>query len=438
LLIKWSDDSESWIPLKDLKESHPCETTEFAKARGIDLEPAFAWWVPYIIVSKLKARIRKTTHKYGIEVPNNLENAMEIDRANGNTFWRDALAKEMTEIGIAFEVLEDGAVAPIGWKKVSGHLVWDVTKMDFTRKARWWVLDGHLTPNLIGSTDAGVVSRESVRIVAFTYAALNHVDVFAADIRNAYLQAPTSQKDYIICGSEFGLENIGRVALIHRALYGGKSAGKDFRNQLRSCMRHLAFISCPTDPDVWMRPAKRSDGSDYYDTHILLYTDDTLVISKNAESVLRNRLGCHFTLKEESIGPPKIYLGGSVRKVELENGVKCWAFSSSQYVQATVKNVEEYLNKRKDTKWSLPTKAETSLRTTYRPELDISPELEPTEAAYFMSIIGVLRWIVELGRVDHVCLECSMLSSHLALPRKGHLHQLFHVRIHDHHKRHVK
>jgi hypothetical protein len=63
-------------------------------------------------------------------------------------------------------------------------------------------------------------------------AALNGVDVFAADIRNAYLQAPSSQKDYIHCGPEFGIDNVGKVALIHRALYGGKSAGKDFRNHL--------------------------------------------------------------------------------------------------------------------------------------------------------------------------------------------------------------
>ena len=80
--------------------------------------------------------------------------------------------------------------------------------MDFTRKARW-VLDGHKTPDLVGLTYAGVVSRESVRI-AFTYAALNNLDVWAADIQNAYLQAPSSQKHYIVCGAEFGLENVGK------------------------------------------------------------------------------------------------------------------------------------------------------------------------------------------------------------------------------------
>eukprot|EP00957_Ditylum_brightwellii_P029591 2236192-Ditylum_brightwellii.AAC.1 len=65
----------------------------------------------------------------------------------------------MLNSGIAFEVYEEGKPAPPDWKKVMGHLVWEV-KMDFTRKARW-ILDGHKTVNKIGSTNAGVVSRDS-------------------------------------------------------------------------------------------------------------------------------------------------------------------------------------------------------------------------------------------------------------------------------------
>ena len=58
--------------------------------------------------------------------------------------------------------------------------------------------------------------------------------------------------------------------------------------------------------------------------------------------------------------------------------------------------------------------------------MDISRELNVTDAAYYQSLIGILRWIVELGRVD-VCLEVSMMSSHLALPREGHLEQVLHI-----------
>ena len=137
-------------------------------------------------------------------------------------------------------------------------------------------------------------------------------------------------------------------------------------------MRHLDFVSCPADPDVWMRPAKKSDGSEYYE-YILLYTDDALAIGENSERVLRQELGRYFLLKEESVGPPKIYLGGGVRKVVLDNGISAWAFSSSQYVHAAVQNVERYLSEPENSRWKLPRKAMTPLRTSYRPELDISP-----------------------------------------------------------------
>jgi hypothetical protein len=172
----------------------------------------------------------------------------------------------------------------------------------------------------------------------------------------------------------------------------------------------------------------RSNGREYYE-YLLLYTDDALCISENAEAVLQTALGQYFPLKEKSIGPPKVYSGGHVRKVQLENGIECWAFGSLQYVKSAVTNVEAYLTKQAkllNSKWKLPRKAETPMQTSYRPELDVSPELEPTKAAYYQSLIGVLRWMVELGRVD-ICLECSMLSSHLALPREGHRNQVFHI-----------
>lgn len=154
--------------------------------------------------------------------------------------------------------------------------------------------------------------------------------------------------------------------------------------------------SCPADPDVWMQPAIKSDGSTYYE-YVLLYTDDALVISEKAEASLRSEIGRYFELKQESIGPPKIYLGGHVQKVQLENGVWAWAFSSSQHVQAVVKNVETWLPKEENKMWKLPTKANTPITTTYHPELDVSQELLESDASYYQSLIGILQWIVDLG-----------------------------------------
>ena len=242
------------------------------------------------------------------------------------------MIKKMHDVGVAFEILEDNASMSMGDKKVTGHLVFDV-KIDFTSKA-WWVIDGHKTPSPAGSTYAGVISRESAKI-AFIYVALNGVDVLTANIRNAYLQAPTSEKHFIICDPEFEIENAGKRAIIRRALCGVKASGQYFRNHLRSCISHLNFKPCLADPDVWTRPVIRSDGNENYE-HALFCTDDTLVASENSESVLRDEVSKYFELKQESIGPPKTHLGGSAGKVILGNGVDAWALSSSQYVRAAV------------------------------------------------------------------------------------------------------
>ena len=71
-------------------------------------------------------------------------------------------------------------------------------------------------------------------------------------------------------------------------------------------------------------------------------------------------------------------------------------------------------------------RARTPIQMIYRPELDVTPELNTADATYYQSFIGILRWLVELGRID-ICLEVSMMSSHLALPREGHLEQVLHI-----------
>jgi hypothetical protein len=92
-----------------------------------------------------------------------------------------------------------------------------------------------------------------------------------------------------------------------------------------------------------------------------------------------------------------MYLGGKLQQVELLNGEKAWAFGSSQYVQSAVKNVYEHLAKQG---MKLPCKAPNPLTFDYCPEIDVSQELGEDDASYYQTLIGVLRWIVELGRID--------------------------------------
>ena len=75
------------------------------------------------------------------------------------------------------------------------------------------VAGGHTTTPPPESTYAGAVSREIVRI-AFTLAALNDLDIFAADIQNAYLTATCGEKIIFNCGPEFGAEHKGKTAVV--------------------------------------------------------------------------------------------------------------------------------------------------------------------------------------------------------------------------------
>ncbi len=151
-------------------------------------------------------------------------------------------------------------------------------------------------------------------------------------------------------------------------------------------MGHLGFKSKAGDPDVWMRPFVREDGSPTYE-YVLLYTDGCLVVADNVEQILKEEIGRYFQLKPESIGPPKIYLGGHLRQVKIDGGTLAWAFSSTHYVQTAVKNVEEYLKKRGK---SLTPRANDVIPKGYRPEIDVTPELDSGEASYYASLIGIL------------------------------------------------
>ena len=64
--------------------------------------------------------------------------------------------------------------------------------------------------------------------IALPHAVLNELPICFCDIQNAYLQDPSSEKHYVFCCTEFKLENVGKHAIIARALYGGKSAGDMF------------------------------------------------------------------------------------------------------------------------------------------------------------------------------------------------------------------
>ena len=433
ILLQWKDGSTTWEAMKDVKESYPVQLAEYAHNCNISSAPAFAWWTPYVIkkrnriISKIKSKYWVKTHKFGVRIPKSTKEAQDLDTQNGNTLWWDAICKEMKNVMVAFEKYEgllhhDGSVDELkskGYQHVDCHMIFDV-KMgeNFRRKARM-VAGGHktTTPNTL--TYASVVSRDSVRI-AFTIAALNGLDVLACDIQNAYLTAPCKEKIYTIAGPEFG-SDCGKVFIITRALYGLKSSGAAFRTFLAEHLHDIGYVPSKADPDVWMRPGMKPNGSKYWE-YVLCYVDDILSISHDPKRTMK-LIQAKFKLKNDKMEPPEAYLGATLSKIDNVNGDLCWAMSADDYCAAFVTNVEESLMKKG---LRLPSKCATPTSHGYRPEEDCTAELKAEGIQRYQELIGSLRWAIEIGRVD-ILLETSLLSKHLAMPREGHLEQALHI-----------
>ena len=124
-------------------------------------------------------------------------------------------------------------------------MIFDV-KVDFTRKARF-VAGGHWTDAPSQLTYSSVVTRDSVRI-AFLIAALNELDILAADTGNAYLHAPVREKVHTTAGPELGPHNVGKTVIVVRAMYGLKSSGAAWHAKLSETLHSMDFVPSYADP----------------------------------------------------------------------------------------------------------------------------------------------------------------------------------------------
>ena len=182
----------------------------------------------------------------------------------------------------------------------------------------------------------------------------------------------------------------------------------------------IGYKPTKADPDVWIRPATKTNGFEYYEM-VLCYVDDILSISDDPKAAL-TALTSTFKLKDDKIEPPDMYLGAQLGQIQVGDA-ECWSMSAKKYVESAVKSVEESLAKKG---LRLPTKAYTPLPADYKPELETSPELKSDGIQTYQEMIGMIRWDVELGRVD-VLLEASLMSTYMAMPREGHLQMLYRI-----------
>lgn len=138
-----------------------------------------------------------------------------------------------------------------------------------------------------------------------------------------------------------------------------------------------------------------------------------------------------YKVRQDTIKQPYQYLGADIRQVHFDDGTFAFTMSSQSYVKNAVKNIKDRLNDdglRFNTKLSsIEFSAKQPFSSTeYRPELDTSAECNEDQTQFYQNVIGILRWLVELGRID-IAYEVSILSGYLAMPRTGYLQQALYI-----------
>ena len=262
-MIEWENGEVTSEPLQVIAADDPVTCAIYAKVNGI-LDPS-GWkrfkgiakrekkFTRMVNQAKLRSFNTAPRYKYGYEVPRTYDQAMRLDERNKNTLWKDAVSLEFAQINEYDTFIDKGhhtkVKPPSGYKKIRVHLVFDV-KHDGRHKARL-VADGHLTDIPLDSVYSGVVSLRGFRLVLFI-SELNGLQLWATDIGNAYLEAFTSEKVYIIAGPEFGSLH-GHILIINKALYGLRSSGARWHDKFADCIKELGFFPCKAEPDILMR-----------------------------------------------------------------------------------------------------------------------------------------------------------------------------------------
>ena len=185
----------------------------------------------------------------------------------------------------------------MGYQKIRVHVFFDV-KHCGKIKARL-VADGHLTKELNETVYSGVVSLRNLRLAIFL-AELNNLQLWGADVGNAYLQALTKEKHYIVGGPEFQ-ELQGHVLVVHKAT---RSGGACWYDKLFDILHQMAFRPSKADPYICMKSSKDDNHYEY----IAVYVDDLAMCMKDPKA-FHDTLKEKYKLKLKGVGPISYHLG---------------------------------------------------------------------------------------------------------------------------------
>ena len=353
--VEWETGEITFEPLSIIAADDPVTCAAYAKEHDL---LALEGWRRFrslakkdkvlaraIKQSKIRQVRRSQTYMFGYLIPRNYMEAMQFDSENKNSKWYDAIKLEMESMSEY---------------KVFKH---------------------------IGK--------------------LNNLELWGADIGNAYLEAFTDEKLYIVAGPEFQ-ELEGYILIFLKALYGLKSSGKRWAEVIHGILRDMKLLPSKADPCVWLRKAPNLRCYEY----IAVYVDD-LCIAAESPSAIIQIFKSKYHLKVKGDGKLTYHLGADY----FEDPDGTFVSQPKKYIDKLADTYKKLFNE------DPPNGYKTPLDKNDHPELDTSEILEGDMAAKYLTMVGQLQWLVTLGRFD-IHAQVATMSRFRAAPRQGHMDRL--------------
>lgn len=150
LKVVWFGGDKQWLSKDVLCLYDPYLLKRYAYKNNLTKEHGWKWTKYFEELDTLFPKLVKTNKvssllkliKIGVTVPQSTKHALELDTANNDTIWKEAMKAEIDSLQEhgTFSVLDDGESIPRGYKRIPYHCIYDV-KFDGRRKCRLVAVD---------------------------------------------------------------------------------------------------------------------------------------------------------------------------------------------------------------------------------------------------------------------------------------------------------
>ena len=334
VMVEWESGEVTLESLPLISKDNPVTCTLYAKKHDLLDTTRSKRLIRAVKQSRIHQVRASARYQHSFQISTDYNHAIRPDKKSSNTHWQDTMDLESSQI--------------------HEHKVFkDTVNLDDRSKERL-VTDGHLTKEPGESIYSGVVSLRSLRMVVFL-PQLNNLEIWGADVNNAYPEAYTDEKLCIIAGPELK-ELQGHFLTMVKALYGTHSGGARWHDRLFDILQELSFKPSQVDHDVWTRP---EPGGTCYE-YLAVYVDDLAIAAKDPQAFY-NELKKRYNLKLKGAGPLEYHLGCTHKK----DSDGTLATDPRRYVNKILESYERMFKEK-------PGKSRPPLEGGDHPELDTS------------------------------------------------------------------